>query len=78
MEIFIPLSGLININQEIERLEKQIIDFSGRLRSVNKKLNNKNFIARAPENVVENEKRKQKEYLINIQKLEENLNSLKS
>ncbi len=78
MEIFIPLSGLININQEIERLEKQIVDFSGRLRSVNGKLNNENFIARAPENVVANEKRKQKEYLINIQKLEKNLNSLKS
>ena len=36
MEIFIPLSGLINIKQEIKRLEKQILDFEGRLNSVNK------------------------------------------
>ena len=76
MEIFIPLSDLININQEIERLKKQIEDFNGRLRSVNGKLNNKNFVARAPEDVVVNEKRKQNEYLATIQKLESNLNSL--
>ena len=78
MEIFIPLSGLININQEVERLEKQIADFNGRLRSVNGKLNNENFVARAPKDVVANEKRKQGEYLASIQKLEENLNSLKA
>ena len=78
MELFIPLSGLINIDQEIERLNKQIADFNGRLRSVNGKLNNENFIARAPEDVVANEKRKQTEYLDSIQKLEDNLKSLNS
>ena len=78
MEIFIPLAGLINIEQEVERLEKQIADFNGRLRSVSGKLNNKNFVARAPDDVVANEQRKQTEYLGSIQKLEENLQSLKS
>ena len=36
MEIFMPLKGLININTEIERLEKQVIDMKGRLKSVNR------------------------------------------
>ena len=78
MELFIPLVGLINIDHEVERLEKQIEDFNGRLRSVNDKLNNDNFVARAPDSVVVNEKRKQTEYLDSIQKLEENLKSLQS
>ena len=42
------------------------------------KLNNDNFVARAPDSVVVNEKRKQTEYLDSIQKLEENLKSLQS
>ena len=77
MEIFIPLSGLINIKQETKRLEKQILDFEGRLNSVNKKLNNANFLSRAPKKVVDNEQQKQMKYLESIKKLKENLYSLK-
>lgn len=77
MEIFIPLSGLINIKQETKRLEKQILDFKGRLNSVNKKLNNANFLSRAPKKVVDNEQQKQMKYLESIKKLKENLYSLK-
>jgi len=76
MELFIPLKGLIDIDHEVERLEKQIADFNGRLGSVNGKLNNENFVARAPESVVANEKRKQSEYVDSIKKLEENLKSI--
>ena len=41
-------------------------------------LYNKNFIARAPDSVVNNDKQKQTEYLNNIKKLEENLKSLQT
>ncbi len=76
VEMFIPLVGLIDIQREVERLEKQIADMNGRLRAVNGKLGNDNFVARAPKDVVENEQRKQKEYQSSLEKLEENLNSL--
>ena len=78
LEFFIPLQGLIDINKEIERLEKQVNDMQGRLRAVNKKLNNESFVKRAPKNVVEHEQKKQSDYQNSLNKLLENLNSLKS
>ena len=78
LEFFIPLSGLIDINKEIERLQKQVDDMQGRLGAVNKKLHNKNFIERAPDDIIKHEKAKQSDYENSLTKLLENLNSLKS
>ena len=78
MELFIPLADLIDIDDEVERLEKQIADMNGRLGAVNGKLSNANFVDRAPDDVVANEKRKQAEYQSNLEKLQDNLNSLKA
>ena len=78
MELFIPLANLIDIDDEIKRLEKQISDMNGRLNAVNGKLNNANFIDRAPDNVVDNEKRKQAEYQSSLEKLKQNLKSLQT
>ena len=50
----------------------------GRLGAVNKKLHNKNFIKRAPDNIIKHEKAKQSDYENSLTKLLENLNSLKS
>ena len=76
IELFIPLIGLIDLEKEKNRLENQIQDLVGRLSSVNSKLNNKNFISRAPENVVKNEQTKQKKYMSSLEKLKVNLKSL--
>ena len=78
LEFFIPLKGLINIDKELSRLQKQVDDMNGRLQSVNKKLNNKNFIKRAPKDIVEHEQKKQTDYQNSLNKLLENLDSLKS
>ena len=76
MEIFIPLKGLIDINKEISRLEKQVLDMNGRLSAVSKKLENKNFIDRAPKDIIAHEQKKQIDYNEQLQKLQDNLNSL--
>ena len=76
MELFIPLEGLVDFDKEIERLQKQIEDMEGRLNAVNRKLGNENFVSRAPENVVTNEREKQSNYQENLEKLIENLKSL--
>ena len=76
LELFIPLAGLIDIEKEQDRLKNQIEDMKGRLNSVNSKLNNKNFVSRAPENVVQNEESKQKRYMSSLEKLNKNLQSL--
>ena len=78
MELFIPLADLIDIDDEIKRLEKQISEMNGRLGAVNGKLSNANFVDRAPNDVVDNEKRKQAEYQSSLDKLQDNLKSLKA
>ena len=50
----------------------------GRLAAVNKKLDNENFVKRAPKDVVKHEQGKQQNYQNNLEKLLENLDSLKS
>jgi len=76
VEIFIPLKGLIDIDKEISRLEKQALDMNGRLSAVSKKLENKNFIDRAPKDIIEHEKNKQADYQQKLDKLTDNLHSL--
>ena len=78
MELFIPLEGLIDLEIEIERLKKQILAMQGRISGIDKKLSNKNFISRAPADVVANEKLKFAEYTENLRMLEENLKSLQN
>ena len=77
VELFIPLKGLIDLNQEIARLEKQIEDMNGRLNTINRKLENKNFIDRAPKDVVSHEKNKKADYELQLKKIEDNFNALK-
>ena len=76
IEIFIPLKGLIDIDKEVERLNKQVQDMQGRLNAIYKKLNNPNFVKRAPEDVVVNEKNKKLNYENILEKLKNNLQSL--
>ena len=75
-EIFIPLTDIIDIDVEVERLTKQVDAYKGRLKNVNNKLSNKNFVDRAPKDVVDNEKKKQKQYESTLKKIQNNLNSL--
>ncbi len=77
IELFVPLKDLIDLNQEIARLEKQIEDMNGRLNAINKKLDNQNFVDRAPKDVVAHEKNKRADYEQQLNKIQDNLQSLK-
>ena len=57
-EYFVPLTGSINVEEEIEKLTKELEYTEGFLKSVQKKLSNERFVAGAPEQVVANEKKK--------------------
>ena len=76
MEIYIPLQDLIDINKEIDRLNIQIDNLKGRLNAVNNKLNNKQFVDNAPENIVSHEQNKKKRYDTELDILQNNLDSL--
>ena len=75
-EIFIPLEGLIDIDQERTRLEKQLKDKTAFLDKLTNKLKNKDFVNRAPVEVVEAEKAKLVKTEELIEKLNKNLESL--
>ncbi|AQP54390.1 valine--tRNA ligase [Vagococcus penaei] len=62
-EIYLPLEGLINIEEEIIRLEKELAKWTDEVSRVQKKLANERFVSNAPEEVVAGEKAKEKEYL---------------
>ncbi|MGO2083637.1 valine--tRNA ligase [Vagococcus sp.] len=76
-EIYLPLEGLINIEEEILRLEKELKKWESEVVRVQKKLANERFVNSAPEAVVEGERKKEKEYLERKQAVTERINSLK-
>ena len=58
--IYMPLEGLLDIDAETARLEKQIAKIEKELSSSDAKLANKSFVENAPENIVGKEKDKNK------------------
>jgi valyl-tRNA synthetase len=52
-EIHVPLAGLVNLQEESKRLEKEIGKVATDLANVQRKLNDSKFVERAPEEVVE-------------------------
>lgn len=61
-ELYFPLAGLIDISQEIARLEKEIQTLNAEVERVEKKLANEGFVAKAPAKVIEEEKAKMADY----------------
>ena len=78
MELFVPLEGIIDLEKEVERLEKEIATTEGLLKSVQGKLANKNFVDRAPEAVVAKERDKLDHYSQSLEKLREHLATMKA
>ncbi len=76
LELFLPLEGLIDLQVEQERLGKRIQEMEGRLAAVQKKLENEDFLDRAPADVVAHEREKQAAYQDQLQKLQENYQAL--
>jgi len=76
-ELFLPLSGLIDIDQEIARLEKELQTLNAEVERVEKKLANPGFVAKAPARVVEEERAKHRDYSDKRDKVLARLNELK-
>jgi valyl-tRNA synthetase len=52
----LPLSGVIDLDAEAQRLEKELTKIAGEIGKLEAKLGNDNFMARAPEHVVEEQR----------------------
>ena len=76
-EIYLPLAGLINIEDEIVRLEKEAEKLQQEVDRVEKKLSNEKFVAKAPEAVVEAERAKGADYQAQREAVLERIATLK-
>ena len=75
-EISIPLSENLDLAKEKKKTEEEIKYLKGFLVSVEKKLSNEKFVANAKPEIVENERKKQKDAQEKITILEEKLKNL--
>ncbi|MGA9363640.1 MAG: valine--tRNA ligase [Bacteroidota bacterium] len=75
-EIFVPLKGLIDTEVERSRLEKEIARLESMLKGVETKLSKKEFIGKAPKEVVEKELDKKRDFEHNLERLRANYASL--
>ena len=62
-ELFLPLQGLIDIDAEKARLEKELEKWAKEVKLVQGKLSNERFVSKAPEAVVAEERAKEQDYL---------------
>lgn len=75
-EYFIPISGAIDVEKEIAKLEEELKYTEGFLKSVQKKLSNERFVNNAPQQVVAIEKQKEADALSKIETIKASLASL--
>ena len=76
IEYCIPLTNTINVEEELKKLKEELKYTEGFLQSVVKKLSNENFVAGAPAQVVENERKKQADAQTKIAMLQEQIAGL--
>ena len=76
MKIYIPLEGLVDIEEEKARLEKKLVKLNQELKSVQDRLSNDTFIEKAPTEVVEELKGKLKSLLSDQTRIEEQIKLL--
>ena len=77
-KILIPLEGLIDIGEETKRLKKKFDKNSSEVNSVKNRLTNKDFINKAPKEVVEELKNKLEKLEFDQEKIEEQIRMLSS
>ena len=74
--ILIPLEGIVDTEKEKSKLNDKKNIYTKKLKVVLDKLNNKAFIDKAPDNVIENFKIQEKEINSSIEKIDEIINTI--
>ena len=78
VEMYVPLTGLVNAEEEIAKLEAELAHQQKFLAGVRAKLSNERFVANAPEAVVAIERKKESDSLSKIESLTAAINALKN
>ena len=77
VEIFVPLKGLIDVDKEAARQEKELLHVEKDLARVRGKLGNAGFLGKAPAEVIEKERAKEEELSGKQSAIKERLSMLK-
>ena len=77
VEVFVQLNGLVNVQEELEKAQKDLEYLQKFLAGVRAKLSNERFTANAPAAVIENERKKEADSLSKIESLQLKINQLK-
>jgi len=75
-EIFIPLEGLIDIEAERSRLQKDLTTLKDNLEKLSRKLANPDFLANAPKEIIDKDRTRKADYEARVEKLNQNLEQL--
>jgi len=73
---FVPLEGLVDIDRERKRLQKQQADLENRIAIYDKRLQNEDFIKKAPQEVVEKQREERKALEESLSKVIKRLSEL--
>jgi valyl-tRNA synthetase len=73
----LPLAGVVDLDAERTRLDKEAAKLDGEIARIDKKLGNEQFVAKAPEEVVEEERAKREGYAERLAKVREALDRLR-
>jgi len=76
IQIFMPVGDLIDVKKEIERLLAEKKELESELERAKTKLQNENFIKKAPKSVIDEERAKEAKYKVMLQKVIERADSL--
>jgi valyl-tRNA synthetase len=76
LDCYLPLEGLVDMDRERARLDKERTQLTGRLAGVRAKLENENFTGRAPAEVVERERENERSLTLTLEKLERQIAAL--
>ena len=77
VEMFVPLEGLVNEEEELAKLEASLDYQEKFLASVRRKLSNEKFVSNAPEQVVATERKKEADSVSKIESLKAAIAALK-
>jgi len=76
IEIFVLLEGVIDIQEERNRLSRELEKINSDIATLNKRLSNRDFINRAPKDVVEKDKEKYQALTATAEKIQQNINKI--
>ncbi len=77
VEVILPLEGMVDIEKELDRLQKELQDVEYEIERAKGKLNNEGFVNNAPDELVKGEREKVKEYQEKKEKLLDRIEQLK-